>query len=249
MVYYLYAKVLQSTGQITEAIKHLHKAIKLEPSNKEYQRVLHVMVRSKPKPQIRKSESLAPIGTHKIYATPDGLNDNLITKKQRSFTDENIKLTVIKDTPILKPPTVINDFSNVNAPGANDNDEYFKKAVQLYKNKQYDEAEIILKLVVSIKPNHEAAQRLYKYLSKKMYINNPTVERHRNNSVQSRPRSNTPSIKDMAESKQNESKMDENDKDPCQIEFIRFLDDSKKIMMYMEMMKGNEMKLYSYTKL
>ena len=258
--YYQYGRLLQTMDKLSDAIIYLKKACKLNPQNTEFQRILHIMIRSRPRktaPSLTKAKTInispklsstnavvTPISTtsgsgnesdkdntanennlKKGSMTPDGTESKLnktfkdlsynndtkriqpikaikpmTVRKERSKTDEtlltisprNASLTVIEHTnkPMMRPPSFIkNDFSDVNAPGAvdvDDNDsnnvnnmdkpntegdtvdEYFQKAVVLYKDKKYEEAGIILKLLKMINPNHEGANRLYTHLSKKM---------------------------------------------------------------------------------
>ena len=226
--YYQYGRLLQHMDRLNDAISYLKKACKLNPQNTEYQRILHIMVRSKPRknyniiPTLPKSQTVSPLLSNtnndsSVMATIS----NQDTKK-RSMTQEIIKPTL--ETPKNKQESNKQDYDEI--------DEYFHKAASLYKNKQYDEAETILKLVTMIRPNHEEANRLYKYLSQKMYIND---NKEKPQTIGHNKIVSSPSI--LFECKEEDEELgddelceDKNsDKDPCQIEFIRFLSDRVKL--------------------
>ena len=102
----------------------------------------------------------------------------------------------------------------------NEDDDYFKKAVELYKNKKYDEAETILKLVTAIKPNHFEAKRLYKYLSEKMYIKEQKVSDQKMESLISKETTSESKQNDEVKIKSIDENDDDNVKDQCQIEVL-----------------------------
>lgn len=300
--YYQYGRLNQSMDKLNDAISYLKKACKLNPQNTEYQRILHIMVRSKPRSEtyspskLAKAKTISPLLSStnaavmssisssdsndtdnelymkKMSITPGGdiksnksLNDLLYNNdinriepkkikpfkpmkivKERSKTEENLSsvsprnksLTVIENTTkgiMMKPPAIIkNDFSDINAPGSVhtfidniDDNEYFQKAVNLFKNKKYDEAETILKLFTMLNPSHEGANRLYTYLSQKMYLNDKTSTTTTTTTTTKHAGITMADINNIPLPEEKESipmsptnDLIEDEKDPCQIEVV-----------------------------
>ena len=199
--HYQYSKVLQSMDRLEDAINELKKAIRLNPQNTEYQRILHIMNKSKPRgmPTLPKSMSLSPLLTS-TKLTSTRVNNNSSNTPTIATIKTSQSLDVTRSSNLLKKDKhdfdfnldVVNDDENEeekdkekeiqneqqnnesdnNDDEEDDDDIYLKKANELYENEQYEDADNILKIVLMIEPNNEKAQKLHESVIAKMeYLN------------------------------------------------------------------------------
>ena len=190
---FLYAKLLEGMEQLDDAVANLKQAIRIvvaDPALKsrlhEYQQLLHVLLRSGPKPPIIKRS-----GTHIVTHSPLASYPAVTSHKAHGMHSSSLsdlsgidpyKVCSVKSKDTMPKAQITRKrYNSTTHPSLNvikdralaaDKDEdvddvYYQRALTLYRQQQHEKALGILQLVVETKPNHKGARALYNALASK----------------------------------------------------------------------------------